>query len=152
MTRGADRQSACGPTAPVGAAVPQQARADRRSHGCLRHIAHGIAGNVSRAGARRAAVRGRTTPGVRPARAVDTVAAMEGQYPSPPLALLTLPFALGVSDLGTTTIERLPIKVLSVDEITPTIENIANSRYAFVMTLGFVWREGTPFQSPLALS
>ena len=77
---------------------------------------------------------------------------MEGQYPSPPLALLTLPFALGVSDLGTTTIERLPIKVLSVDEITPTIENIANGRYAFVMTLGFVWREGTPFQSPLALS
>jgi phosphate transport system substrate-binding protein len=58
-------------------------------------------------------------------------------------ALLTLPFALGLSDLGTTTLERLPIKVLSVDGIAPTPENIANGRYPFVMTLGFVWREDT---------
>jgi len=56
-------------------------------------------------------------------------------------ALLTLPRALGLSDLGTTTIERLPIKVLSVDGIAPTLENVAKGRYPFVMTLGFVWRE-----------
>jgi phosphate transport system substrate-binding protein len=58
-------------------------------------------------------------------------------------ALLTLPFALGLSDLGTTTLERLPIKVLSIDGIAPTPENIANGRYPFVKTLGFVWREDT---------
>ena len=58
-------------------------------------------------------------------------------------ALLTLPFALGLSDLGTTTLERLPIKVLSIDGIAPTPENIASGRYPFVKTLGFVWREGT---------
>jgi phosphate transport system substrate-binding protein len=58
-------------------------------------------------------------------------------------ALLTLPFALGLSDLGTTTLERLPIKVLSIDGIAPTPENIANGRYPFIKTLGFVWREDT---------
>jgi phosphate transport system substrate-binding protein len=42
-------------------------------------------------------------------------------------ALLTLPSALGLSDLGTTTIERLPIKVLSVDGIAPTPENIVKA-------------------------
>jgi len=57
-------------------------------------------------------------------------------------ALLTFPFALGLSDLGTTTLERLPIKVLSIDGIAPTIENITTGRYPFVKTLGFVWREG----------
>jgi len=58
-------------------------------------------------------------------------------------ALLTLPFALGLSDLGTTTIERLPIKVFSIDGIAPTPENIASGRYPFIKTLGFVWREDT---------
>jgi len=58
-------------------------------------------------------------------------------------ALLTLPFALGLSDLGTTTLERLPIKVLSIDGIAPTPENIASGRYPFIKTLGFVWREDT---------
>jgi phosphate transport system substrate-binding protein len=58
-------------------------------------------------------------------------------------ALLTLPFALGLSDLGTTTLERLPIKVFSIDGIAPTPENIASGRYRFIKTLGFVWREDT---------
>jgi phosphate transport system substrate-binding protein len=58
-------------------------------------------------------------------------------------ALLTLRFALGLSDLGTTTLERLPIRVLAIDGIAPTPENIANGRYPFVKTLGFVWREDT---------
>ncbi len=58
-------------------------------------------------------------------------------------ALLTRRFALGLSDLGTTTLERLPIKVLAIDGIAPTIENITTGRYPFVKTLGFVWREDT---------
>jgi len=58
-------------------------------------------------------------------------------------ALLTLPFALGLSDLGTTTLERLPIKVFSIDGIAPTPENLASGRYPFIKTLGFVWREDT---------
>jgi phosphate transport system substrate-binding protein len=57
-------------------------------------------------------------------------------------ALLTFPFAIGLSDLGTITLERLPIKVLSIDGIAPTLENIASGRYLFTKTLGFVWREG----------
>ena len=56
-------------------------------------------------------------------------------------ALLTHRFALGLSDLGTTTLERLPIKVLSIDGVAPTPENVASGRYRFVKTLGFVWRE-----------
>jgi phosphate transport system substrate-binding protein len=58
-------------------------------------------------------------------------------------ALLTRRFALGLSDLGTTTLERLPIKVLSIDGIAPTPETVASGRYPFVKTLGFVWREDT---------
>jgi phosphate transport system substrate-binding protein len=58
-------------------------------------------------------------------------------------ALLTFPFALGLSDLGTITIERLPIRALSIDGIAPTLENITNGRYPFVKTLGLVWHEDT---------
>jgi len=58
-------------------------------------------------------------------------------------ALLTRRFALGLSDLGTTTLERLPIKVFSIDGIAPTPENIASGWYPFIKTLGFVWREDT---------
>ena len=58
-------------------------------------------------------------------------------------ALLTFPFAIGLSDLGTVTLERLPIKVLSIDGIAPTLANIATGRYPFTKTLGFVWREDT---------
>ena len=58
-------------------------------------------------------------------------------------ALLTFPFALGLSDLGTITIERLPIRALSIDGIAPTLENITSGRYPFTKTLGFVWHEDT---------
>jgi len=51
-------------------------------------------------------------------------------------ALLMAPFALGLTDLGTVTIEPVPI-----DGIAPTPGNLANGRYPFTMTLGFVWRE-----------
>jgi len=55
-------------------------------------------------------------------------------------ALLTLPFALGLSDLGTITIERLPIRALAVDGIAPSLENVANGRYPLTKTLALVWR------------
>lgn len=58
-------------------------------------------------------------------------------------ALLLFPFALGLTDLGTATIERLPIKALALDGIAPTLENVASGRYRFVKTLGFVWRDAT---------
>jgi phosphate transport system substrate-binding protein len=58
-------------------------------------------------------------------------------------ALLMFPFAVGLSDLGTVTLERLPIKVLSIDGVPPTLENISSGRYPFTKTLGFVWREDT---------
>ena len=56
-------------------------------------------------------------------------------------ALLTVPFALGLTDLGTVMIERLPIKPVALDGIAPTPDNLANGRYPFTITLGFVWRE-----------
>ena len=62
-------------------------------------------------------------------------------------ALLTFPFALGLSDLGTVTLERLPIKVLSIDGVAPTLENVASGRYPFTKTLGFVWRGGALSES-----
>lgn len=58
-------------------------------------------------------------------------------------ALLTLPFALGLSDLGTITIERLPIRTLSINGVAPTLGNVASGRYPFSKTLGLVWREET---------
>lgn len=58
-------------------------------------------------------------------------------------ALLMYPFALGLSDLGTATIERLPIKMLAIDGVAPTPENVASGRYPFVKTLAFVWRDGS---------
>jgi phosphate transport system substrate-binding protein len=58
-------------------------------------------------------------------------------------ALLSVPFALGLSDLGTITIERLPIKALLIDGVAPTLENVASGRYPFTKTLALVWREGT---------
>ena len=56
-------------------------------------------------------------------------------------ALLSFPRALGLSDLGTVTIERLPIKALFIDGVAPTPETVANGRYPFTKTLGLVWRE-----------
>jgi len=63
-------------------------------------------------------------------------------------ALLTFPFALGLSDLGTIAIERLPVKALSVGGAAPALQTLASGRYPLVKTLGFVWREDRV--SPLA--
>lgn len=56
-------------------------------------------------------------------------------------ALLMVPFALGLTDLGTVTIERLPIQSVPIDGIAPTLDNLAHGRYRFFIPLAFVWRE-----------
>jgi len=55
-------------------------------------------------------------------------------------ALTSTPFALGLSDLGTLTVERPPLKVLKVDGVDPTLESLASGRYPFAKTLAFVFR------------
>lgn len=56
--------------------------------------------------------------------------------------LLTVrPFALGLSDLGTLTVERLPIKAMKVNGVAPTLEDVASGRYPLVKILSFVFRE-----------
>lgn len=54
--------------------------------------------------------------------------------------LAQTPFALGFTDLGTMTIERLPIKALKVDGTPPTPESIRSGRYPLFLTLSFVFR------------
>jgi phosphate transport system substrate-binding protein len=56
-------------------------------------------------------------------------------------ALVSTPSALGLSDLGTLAIERLPLKALKIDGVSPTIEGLASGRYPYVKTLAFVFRE-----------
>jgi phosphate transport system substrate-binding protein len=68
--------------------------------------------------------------------------------PSMHEAFLTIPGALGLSDLGVVTIEHLPIRVLAIDGVTPTLETLASGSYPFIKTLWFVWQEHR--LSPLA--
>ena len=59
-------------------------------------------------------------------------------------ALTNTPFALGLSDLGMLTVERPPLKFLTIDGLPPTLENLASGRYPFAKTLAFVFRPGRP--------
>jgi phosphate transport system substrate-binding protein len=52
-------------------------------------------------------------------------------------ALISLPFSIGL------TTEKLPIKVLTLDGVAPTLDNLASGRYAIRTTLSFVFREDT---------
>jgi phosphate transport system substrate-binding protein len=54
--------------------------------------------------------------------------------------LAVTPYALGPSDLGTITSERSPIKVLKLEGIAPTPENVRSGRYRLVKTLAFAFR------------
>lgn len=65
-------------------------------------------------------------------------------------ALLTVPFALGLTDLGVVTIERLPVRALAIDGTAPTLENLADGRYPFTKTLGLVWRDESLTESARA--
>lgn len=55
-------------------------------------------------------------------------------------ALASRPNALGFTDLGTLTIERLPMNVLRVNGVQPTLEALESGKYPFVKTLAFVYR------------
>jgi phosphate transport system substrate-binding protein len=58
-------------------------------------------------------------------------------------ALVSYRFALGLSDLGTITIERLPVKVLTLDGVSPSLQALASGQYRLARTLGFVFRAGS---------
>lgn len=58
-------------------------------------------------------------------------------------ALARTPYAIGVSEFGAITVERLPIKALKVNGVFPTPESVAGGRYPLVKTLAFVFRKET---------
>lgn len=55
--------------------------------------------------------------------------------------LAKTPNAIGLSDLGTMTIEHLAIKPLKINGIAPSLPNIRNGRYRLTKTLSFVYRK-----------
>jgi phosphate transport system substrate-binding protein len=55
--------------------------------------------------------------------------------------LAKTPYAIGVSDLGTVTIERHVIKPLKVNGVAPTLKNLQNGTYPLYKTLAFVYRK-----------
>jgi len=55
-------------------------------------------------------------------------------------ALATQRFALGLTDLGTLTTERLSIRVLALNGVAPTVDAVAGGSYPLVKTLAFVFR------------
>jgi len=57
-------------------------------------------------------------------------------------ALAAKPSALGLSDIGAITAEKLPIKALKVHGVLPTPDDVRSGRYPFVKTLSFVFVPG----------
>jgi phosphate transport system substrate-binding protein len=55
-------------------------------------------------------------------------------------ALANRPYALGFTDLGTLIVERLPVNVLRVNGVQPTLEALESGRYPFVKTLAFAYQ------------
>lgn len=49
------------------------------------------------------------------------------------------PHAIGLSDMGAITTERLPIKALKLNGVSPTLENMTSGKYPLVRTLSFVF-------------
>lgn len=59
--------------------------------------------------------------------------------------LARTPHAVGLSDLGSVTIERRAIKPLKVNGVAATLKNLQNGRYPLCKTLAFVYRkDGLP--------
>jgi len=56
-------------------------------------------------------------------------------------ALAKTPNAIGLSDLGTITIEHLAIKPLKINGIAPSLPNIRSGKYRHVKTLSLVYRK-----------
>lgn len=55
--------------------------------------------------------------------------------------IASTPYAIGFTNLGVITVERLPIKALKVNGVAPTSENIRRGRYPLVKPLAFVFVE-----------
>ena len=55
--------------------------------------------------------------------------------------LVRTQFAVGLSDLGAMTIERLSFRAMKVNGVAPTLENVVNGTYPLAKTLAFVFRE-----------
>jgi len=55
--------------------------------------------------------------------------------------LARTPHAVGLSDLGSVTIERRAIKPLKVNGVAATLKNLQNGRYPHYKTLAFVYRK-----------
>lgn len=56
-------------------------------------------------------------------------------------ALSTTPYAIGVADAGMIATERLNIKILKLNGLIPTPEDILSGQYPFVRSLSFVYRK-----------
>lgn len=56
---------------------------------------------------------------------------------------LTVPGTMGLTELGTATIERLSIKALRIDGVAPSLEAVASGHYPFTTTLSLVFRATT---------
>jgi phosphate transport system substrate-binding protein len=54
-------------------------------------------------------------------------------------AIAGSPYAMGFSQLGDIAIEKLPIKVLKLDGVTPSVESAQSGKYPLVKTLSFVF-------------
>lgn len=57
--------------------------------------------------------------------------------------LARMPYAIGLSDMGAITAERLPIKVLKINGVLPTPENVLRGRYPLVKLLTFAFLKDT---------
>lgn len=57
-------------------------------------------------------------------------------------ALVRTPYALGLSDAGAVTAERLAVRALRINGVAPTPDAVAGGRYRLVKTLAFVFRPG----------
>lgn len=55
--------------------------------------------------------------------------------------LAKTPFAIGLSDLGSVTIEKHAIKPLKINGVAPTLNNLAGGKYHLYKTLSFVYRK-----------
>jgi phosphate transport system substrate-binding protein len=55
-------------------------------------------------------------------------------------ALASRPYALGFTDLGTLTVERLLVNALRVNGVRPTLEALESGKCPFVKTLAFAYR------------
>ena len=55
--------------------------------------------------------------------------------------LARTPYAIGPSDMGAITADRLPIKVLTVNRVFPLPANVLSGKYPLVKTLSFAFRK-----------